>query len=125
MMISAMDRGTPMRSSPNNFELNVVVKDINDNAPTFSQPSYETSISENATIGDIVLAFEVTDPDQGVSGQVVCDIKSDSPVFRLNAACTKVFLNRRVDYEIQKEYEFNIVAKGNGLEHKTTRAKVC
>ena len=120
-----MDRGTPMRHSPTNFELNVVVKDINDNAPTFSKSSYETSISENALIDDIVLSFEVTDPDEGVSGQFVCDIESDSPVFRLNAGCTNVFLNRRLDYEKQKEYEFNIVAKGNGLEHKTTRAKVC
>lgn len=43
------------------------VLDVNDNPPIFSLNSYSTSLMENLPVGSTVLAFNVTDADDGKS----------------------------------------------------------
>lgn len=44
----------------------VIVTDINDNAPVFSQPSYSTQVlAKDVKKGDLVLTVSATDQDAG------------------------------------------------------------
>ena len=50
---------------PAELLLNVVVTDVYDNAPTFSQPSYSTVISSNLPEGSTVIVLDAPDADKG------------------------------------------------------------
>lgn len=53
LVVEAKDGGTPALSAVTTVNVNVT--DVNDNAPTFSQPVYSAVISEDAAIGDSVV----------------------------------------------------------------------
>lgn len=53
LRVSARDRGEPIRSSSQSVE--VLVLDVNDNAPVFEPRQYSASVAENASIGASVL----------------------------------------------------------------------
>ncbi|XP_060850417.1 cadherin-23-like [Rhopalosiphum padi] len=83
--------------------VSVYIRDVNDNYPEFSRPTYEVFVSENSVSGKIIGKVEATDKDSGVfgtsgirytsirgscadflklnaeSGEII--IKSDRPVF--------------------------------------------
>jgi len=53
--------GQPVRSSTT--EIHVVVQDINDNDPVFSQTTYNWTIKENNNVGDVIGRVIATDRD--------------------------------------------------------------
>ena len=48
----------------------VEVKDVNDNAPTFTQQSYTAVVPENAPVDWSVSQVQAGDPDEGAGGKV-------------------------------------------------------
>ncbi|CAB3367491.1 Hypothetical predicted protein [Cloeon dipterum] len=54
----------------------VQVDDTNDNAPEFSQPRYETHVSESAAVGRSVLRLTATDRDTGRNAKLLFEITS-------------------------------------------------
>ena len=61
--VVASDRGTPSRNATTVISVRVV--DINDNPPTFNNTLHQISISENTTLGAIVVQLQAQDADQG------------------------------------------------------------
>ena len=53
------------------LQLTVVVEDVNDNRPTFSQAEYRTSVNENAVLGTTVAVLTATDGDSGTNGEII------------------------------------------------------
>jgi len=53
--------GQPVRSST--AEIHVVVQDINDNDPVFSETAYNWTIKENNNVGDVIGRVIATDRD--------------------------------------------------------------
>jgi len=53
--------GQPVRSST--AEINVAVRDINDNDPVFSETVYNWTIKENNNVGDVIGRVIATDRD--------------------------------------------------------------
>ena len=53
------------------LQLTVVVEDVNDNRPTFSQAEYRTSVTENAVLGTTVAVLTATDGDSGTNGEII------------------------------------------------------
>jgi len=60
------------------FTVNVSVLDMNDNAPTFSEPLYEVDVDEDAAVGSTVFTFLAPDPDDGLNGLVSYSIISSN-----------------------------------------------
>lgn len=60
--VRASDHGQPPKYSTANVE--VTVRDINDNAPVFTKSSYDKRISETAKIGHVVVTVEAHDLDK-------------------------------------------------------------
>ena len=61
--VVASDLGTPSRNATTVISVRVV--DINDNPPTFNNTLHQISISENTTVGTLVVQLQAQDPDQG------------------------------------------------------------
>jgi hypothetical protein len=62
-----------------NISIVISIKDVNDNAPIFDQPSYAINIAEELPIGTIVLIdLEANDADQdGPNSHIRYDIVDD------------------------------------------------
>uniref|UniRef100_A0A8D0E0V0 Cadherin domain-containing protein n=1 Tax=Salvator merianae TaxID=96440 RepID=A0A8D0E0V0_SALMN len=62
LVLTATDGGNPVRSGT--AQIQVTVLDANDNAPVFSQQTYEVNVEENIPKGSIVCAVKATDLDE-------------------------------------------------------------
>ncbi|XP_016093396.1 protocadherin Fat 3-like [Sinocyclocheilus grahami] len=60
-IVRATDNGSPSQSSE--VTVTVLVSDVNDNSPSFSQPLYEAFVSELAPRGHIVTCVQASDAD--------------------------------------------------------------
>ncbi|CAM4601582.1 unnamed protein product [Caretta caretta] len=64
LLLTATDRGKPELTGT--VQLVITVLDVNDNAPVFGQSVYEVSVTENTTIGELVVKLNATDLDEGL-----------------------------------------------------------
>lgn len=52
------------------LSLHVIVDDVNDNYPQFSEEHYNTIVSEDSPTGTVFAMITASDIDEGVSGEV-------------------------------------------------------
>uniref|UniRef100_A0A3B4WJL1 Cadherin domain-containing protein n=1 Tax=Seriola lalandi dorsalis TaxID=1841481 RepID=A0A3B4WJL1_SERLL len=72
LSLEAFDGGSPKRTDQ--MTLDIIVQDINDNAPVFNQSRYHAIISENLQPGSNILQVFATDADEGDNGMVLYEI---------------------------------------------------
>lgn len=53
------------------LKVTVVIRDTNDNRPTFSQNEYYTTVIENVALGTTIAVITATDGDSGTNGEIV------------------------------------------------------
>ena len=87
--------------------------DINDNPPTFRQPTYNVTIPENATMGTIVAIVTAEDMDIGDNALVTYSLISGSAkgVFAINQNTGVITLKKLLNWESQKLYVVFIIAE--------------
>ncbi|KAL7673127.1 hypothetical protein ACOME3_007998 [Neoechinorhynchus agilis] len=103
------------------------VLDVNDNQPEFEQETYEIHILENAPIGYRERLPSAKDIDQGDNSKItyylfdrptdansISHTFSFSNLFFVNQGNPSLEVIGPLDYEIQKEYRFRLVAVDNG-----------
>ncbi|XP_060110213.1 protocadherin gamma-A8-like [Heteronotia binoei] len=122
LILTASDGGEPMRSGT--AQIHVIVLDTNDNAPVFSQPVYETSITENIPKGSTVVTVKAIDLDEGIYGEIKYLFfkitNKFSQIFLLNSTTGEITLGGNLDYEESSLYEFEVQAKdGGGLSGRS------
>ncbi|NWY66723.1 PCDBE protein, partial [Erithacus rubecula] len=116
--ITAVDGGTPPRSGT--ALIRVVVLDINDNIPVFSQTLYKVSVKENSSVDTIVVVVSASDLDAGTNGEIAYSIVQNSEenfeTFKINSETGQIRLKKPLDYEETKTYEIDVQAlDGGGL----------
>ncbi|ELR53214.1 Protocadherin gamma-A11, partial [Bos mutus] len=124
LLLTALDGGDPIRQGT--VPVRVVVLDVNDHIPKFTQSTYEVSVPENLSSGTRVLTVNATDPDEGINGQVVYSFRNveskASKIFQLNSLSGDVLIQGSLDFEKYRFYEMEIQAQdGGGL---STTAKM-
>ncbi|XP_049835040.1 neural-cadherin-like [Schistocerca gregaria] len=104
--------------------VSVKLRDINDNFPVFQQRNIEVAISEDATVGKVIAAFEARDADQDGKSGVTYAIDQSSNRgrhFRVNHF-GQVLLERELDREDVSRHVVNILAIDEGVPPKTSTA---
>uniref|UniRef100_A0A4X1SME6 Cadherin domain-containing protein n=1 Tax=Sus scrofa TaxID=9823 RepID=A0A4X1SME6_PIG len=124
LVLVALDGGDPVKSGTS--RIRVVVQDVNDNAPVFTQPEYRVSVPENTPVGTRILTVTATDADEGYNAQVAYFLEKTpeeaSEVFELKSSSGEITITKSLDYEDAKLHEIDIEAQdGPGL---LTRTKV-
>ena len=104
--ITATDGGSPIRSVE--IEVVLVLRDINDNPPMFSNLPNEVNISESAAIGDEILQVITTDADLGVNAQHQFSSMDNESVFTIDSVTGIVTLSSNLDYETTQQHTVNI-----------------
>ncbi|KAM9064813.1 protocadherin gamma-A10-like isoform 2-T2 [Sarcophilus harrisii] len=124
LTLMALDGGDPALSGT--ARIRVVVLDLNDNAPVFTQSVYHVSVPENVPVGTVLLRVNATDRDEGINGEVTYSFQNlkrpVSNIFHLDSHKGEILIKQSLDYEKAKLYELEIQANdGPGL---SGRAKV-
>ncbi|XP_073672247.1 protocadherin-16-like [Paramisgurnus dabryanus] len=126
LVLEAFDGGSPKRTDQ--MILDVIVQDINDNAPIFNQTFYHAVISENLQPGNNILQVFAWDADEGENGLVLYDInrrQSDPErYFVIDSRSGVITLNKPLDYEMRRVHELVIQARDNATQPLETNAFV-
>uniref|UniRef100_A0AAY5EW03 FAT atypical cadherin 4 n=1 Tax=Electrophorus electricus TaxID=8005 RepID=A0AAY5EW03_ELEEL len=121
--IVASDLGVPQRSST--LLLTVSVYDVNDNAPTFDQLSYEVIIPESEPVNSRFFKVEALDKDSGLNGEIVYDITdgNSNDVFGIFPD-GQLYIKAELDREVQDRYDLVLVARDRAVEPLSASANV-
>lgn len=57
-------RGPERSPVPDNVKVQIVIADVNDNAPTFDEPRYQGRVAENADLGHDIITIKAHDLDK-------------------------------------------------------------
>ncbi|XP_055874669.1 protocadherin Fat 4-like isoform X2 [Biomphalaria glabrata] len=120
--IVAQDGGTPMLSST--ATVTVVVADLNDNAPIFTQSDYVFNINVFNTSSQTLYAVSATDKDEGINQKIVYkldDTTEDSDYFYVDPLTG---LLSSVQKLIRAHYYFKVKASDLGSPSMFTLANV-
>ncbi|XP_047585616.1 protocadherin beta-10-like [Lutra lutra] len=116
LTLTALDGGTPPRSGTTTIR--IVILDINDNAPQFSQIIYETQTPENSAVGSLIAKVSAGDIDSGVNADIsysLFDASEDiRTTFQVNPFSGEIVLIVLLDYELIKSYKISIQAMDGG-----------
>ncbi|KAM8939464.1 protocadherin-23 [Pelodytes ibericus] len=126
VLIEAKDNGTPPLTST--AVLEILIHDVNNYAPKFSEEVYRISVSEDTSVGDAVLTFTATDLDWThenayidysiISGNThnlfyveSSGVYSRSPFVVVG----KLIINGALDYETASSFKLVLVATDQGF----------
>ncbi|NXP73372.1 PCDBG protein, partial [Ramphastos sulfuratus] len=114
--LTATDGGSPSRSGT--ARVRIVVLDVNDNTPKFSQKVYEVRVAESSPPGQLVVRVTATDPDEGTYGKVQYAFTQTSEQFRqlfdLNPDTGEIRVAGSLDFEEMKKHEMMVKATDGG-----------
>ncbi|XP_034959224.1 protocadherin alpha-5-like [Zootoca vivipara] len=117
LMVMAQDQGVPPLSASGS--LLVPISDINDNAPTFAQPSYTVFVKENNPPGAHIFTVSASDPDVAENSLISYWIDDKlwplTSYISVHSESGKVYALQPLDYEELKLLEFQVRAKDAGL----------
>ncbi|XP_075712379.1 protocadherin alpha-13-like isoform X11 [Rhinoderma darwinii] len=127
LTLTAYDGGKPRLSGTTNIV--ITVEDVNDNAPSFYQPFYQCSVTENAMVGSLVIRLNATDLDQGKNGEILYEFGKQvteeiSNIFTLDKHTGEIRVKGEVNYETVTMYEIQVDAIDNGDQPMVGHCKV-
>ncbi|KAJ8918141.1 hypothetical protein NQ315_011598 [Exocentrus adspersus] len=108
--------------------VSIVLQDVNDCPPEFTQESYNVSISEAAQFGTAVLTVLAHDNDTGTNQKVVYSIQKDennaTDYFYIDEDEGTIYLKQSLDHEEASSHHFIVVATDRGVPSLSTTAHV-
>ncbi|XP_043560065.1 protocadherin-10-like [Chiloscyllium plagiosum] len=117
--ISVWDGGSPSLST--NKTLLVSISDINDNAPRFTQSSYNVYLMENNTPGASIFAVTAWDPDSDQNGEIIYSILNTrsgsvqrTSYVTISSKLGSIYALHAFDYEKLKHFQIKVQAQDNG-----------
>ncbi|XP_040297142.1 protocadherin gamma-C5-like isoform X1 [Bufo bufo] len=115
----ASDLGSPPLYSKTSVTLSV--SDINDNAPVFTQSTYNAFINENSDPGTLLCIVSATDLDEGVNSDLVYSIveshidgSSVSSFVYIHSNDGNIYAQRSFDYEQIQVLQITIKVEDSG-----------
>ena len=113
LTISAKDKGSIPHPAAKNANVQIIVRDYNDNCPKFENSTYEKSVREQSFISAPFLQLVVTDKDlTNINNRITCTV--DEPLakqyFKITTDC-KLSLKTGVQLDYEKYTQFRFVVK--------------
>ncbi|CAI9733468.1 protocadherin beta-15-like [Octopus vulgaris] len=117
LQLIARDGGSPPKEGILDIEISVI--DVNDNRPTFTQKSYNTTISDTHHISSPVFVLSATDLDSGQNGNINYFLhrntnEYDKKYFKLNHKSGEIFTNDNFFRNKRNKYKLYVEARDGG-----------
>ncbi|XP_074833686.1 cadherin EGF LAG seven-pass G-type receptor 2 isoform X2 [Carettochelys insculpta] len=116
LAVTARDNGIPQKSDTTYLE--ILVSDVNDNAPQFLRDTYQGSVYEDVPAFTSVLQVSATDQDSGLNGRVFYTFQGGDDGdgdFIIESTSGIVRTLRRLDRENVPLYELQAFAVDKGV----------
>nr|XP_020442167.1 protocadherin alpha-3-like [Monopterus albus] len=127
--IIAKDAGEPPLTSEKT--INIVVSDVNDNSPEFSQKPYTFYISENNNPGATIFSLTASDRDEDnnahISYQILRNRGGENPLtssLNVNTENGDIVALKSFDFETVKTFQFHVVATDSGTPSLSSNVTV-
>ncbi|XP_054573930.1 LOW QUALITY PROTEIN: protocadherin beta-6 [Eptesicus fuscus] len=127
--ITVTDMGTPRLKTQHNITL--LVSDVNDNAPAFTQTAYTLFLRENNSPALHIGSVSATDRDAGANAQVTYSLLPPhdpqlplASLVSINADNGHLFALRALDFEALRAFEFGVGATDRGSPALSSQALV-
>ncbi|XP_045406979.1 protocadherin beta-17 [Lemur catta] len=127
--ITVTDLGTPRLKTEHS--ITVLISDVNDNAPAFTQTSYALFVNENNSPALHIGSVSATDRDSGTNAQVTYSLLPHqdphlplASLVSINADNGHLFALRSLDYEALQAFEFRVGATDRGSPALSSEALV-
>ncbi|XP_053423151.1 protocadherin beta-15-like [Nycticebus coucang] len=127
--VTVTDLGTPRLQTQQN--ITVLVSDINDNVPAFTQTSYTLFVRENNSPALHIGTISATDRDSGTNAQVTYSLLSPqdphlplASLVSINADNGHLYALRALDFEALQAFEFRVGATDRGSPALSSEALV-
>uniref|UniRef100_A0A8D2DFH6 Cadherin domain-containing protein n=1 Tax=Sciurus vulgaris TaxID=55149 RepID=A0A8D2DFH6_SCIVU len=127
--ITVTDLGIPRLKTEHS--ITVLVSDVNDNAPAFSQTSYTLSVRENNSPALHIGGVSATDRDLGSNAQLTYSLLPPhdphlplASLVSINADNGQLFALRALDFEALQAFEFRVGATDRGSPPLSSEALV-
>ena len=126
IILSAVDGGVPPKTG--SVSIDIIITDVNDNYPQFSNGSYGATVPEDVQRGSTVLRVTAVDKDAGINGEVLYGFSSSTSlafggVFSINATTGDIVVATSLDYEDTQLYNLVVTAREKNSESVPTEAK--
>ncbi|XP_072211900.1 cadherin EGF LAG seven-pass G-type receptor 2 isoform X1 [Excalfactoria chinensis] len=125
LAITARDNGIPQKSDTTYLE--ILVSDVNDNAPQFLRDSYQGSVYEDVPAFTSVLQVSATDHDSGLNGRVFYTFQGGDDGdgdFIIESTSGIVRTLRRLDRENVPLYALRAYAVDKGVPARRTPVEI-
>ncbi|KAK3597663.1 hypothetical protein CHS0354_040034 [Potamilus streckersoni] len=131
LTVVAEDGGLPPFSS--NFTVNLIITDVNDNAPQFSKSTYNVTVNENVPIGTLLIKLEAKDLDIGPNGAVIYRISNRQmetfpeliELFSIEETSGELSVKGKLTYNSRgSKYEVIVEASDKGTQPLMSKAIV-
>ncbi|XP_072433894.1 protocadherin Fat 3-like isoform X4 [Chiloscyllium punctatum] len=115
LKIEARDQADTGHQLYSVVDLEIILVDVNDNAPHFVPSSYFVKVLEDMPVSAVVTWLEAHDPDLGLGGQVRYSLGNDyNGKFEIDRISGAVRLSKELDFEKQQFYNLTIRVKDKG-----------
>ncbi|TRY54109.1 hypothetical protein DNTS_031159, partial [Danionella cerebrum] len=118
--LKVTDKGVPPLSSSMN--LTVLIEDVNDNSPKFTQSFYDILIYEDIPRGTCILRVTAMDEDIGSNGQVRFSVSESG--FMVDSVLGVFSIIDKMDREKKDFYSFSVLAKDQGDVQRSAAATI-
>ncbi|KAK8767142.1 hypothetical protein V5799_006076 [Amblyomma americanum] len=119
LTVLAVDSGSPRQTGTGT--INVLVSDVNDNAPRFERSRYTVSLPENQPVNTPLATITATDADTGRNAQIRYSLRGEnSSQFRVDPDSGLLTAQVPMDHEECERYVLLLVAEDSGLTRRHT-----
>ncbi|MEE6478675.1 hypothetical protein FKM82_011941 [Ascaphus truei] len=116
LILTASDGGNPVLTGT--VSIKIIITDLNDNVPVFTQEVYKVSVNENTPINSTVLNVNASDRDEGTNAQITYSFSKISGnvlhMFSINPINGEIKIKVNVDFEVTRNFEMSVQAKDGG-----------
>ncbi|XP_052005434.1 protocadherin beta-15 [Xyrauchen texanus] len=121
--ITAVDAGNPALLSSK--IVTIMVTDINDNPPVFTNNDYSIQVAENQPQGTPVMRIRADDADEGQNAKILYSLSKDATFhLSVNAETGEIFTARPFDYEVSTLLNVHVMARDGGIPPFTSTCTV-
>lgn len=122
LWVSAQDKGQTFLD--NQTEVEIILQDVNDNAPEFISDNFKVSVLENVKVGQVFSRVQAIDSDDGSNKMIVYSlIRTDVP-FAINPLNGDISTTSPLDRETNAQYKFGVKATDKGTPPKEGTSQI-
>ena len=122
LIVMATDGGTPSLSTA--LLVTIVITDVNDNPPLFSQVSYNITVSESQPINSTLLMLTANDHDIGMNAELVYSLNPPTGPFLVLPENGELILAQSLDYETTILYTIMVTVADMGTPSLSSIATI-